>query len=122
LPGRPIPIIDGFLQLRVARNSGAAFSSFTGSGPLLAVVAMGVVVLIVVVLGDAGHRIEAISLGLILGGALGNLTDRLVRGAGLLDGAVVDWIDFSFFPTFNAADAAITIGVLLLLLHSLRRK
>lgn len=118
----PIVLVPGFLRLAVARNSGAAFSTFTGSGPVLALVAVGVVVLIVVALRDAGHRVEAIGLGLLLGGAVGNLADRLFRGDGLLDGSVVDWIDFSFFPTFNVADAAITVGVVLLLAHSFLRR
>lgn len=55
------------------------------------------------------------ALGLVLGGAVGNLIDRLFRGDGFLDGGVVDFIDFSFFATFNVADACVTIGVILLL-------
>ncbi len=115
-------MIGDLFQFRLARNSGAAFSTFTGSGPLLGLVAIGVVIMIFVVLGDAGHRMEAVSLGLVLGGALGNLADRAFRGPGFLDGRVVDWIYLSFFPTFNAADAAITIGVVLLLWHAFARR
>ncbi len=118
----PIPLIGDLFQFRLARNSGAAFSTFTGSGPILGLVAIGVVIMIFVVLGDAGHRMEAISLGLVLGGALGNLADRAFRGPGFLDGRVVDWIYLSFFPTFNAADTAITIGVVLLLWHAFVRR
>jgi len=112
----PIDIIDGFVRFAVTFNTGAAFSIFTKNGPLLGVIAIGIVVMIVVVLRDASRRLEAVALGLVLGGAVGNLVDRVFRGDGLLDGGVVDWIDFSFFPTFNVADSAITIGVALLLL------
>jgi signal peptidase II len=112
----PIVLIADFLQLRLTYNTGASFSIFANAGPILAIVAFGVVGLIVYVLGDARRRIEAVALGLVLGGAIGNLLDRLFRGPGLLDGAVVDFIDFSFFATFNVADAAINVGVALLLL------
>lgn len=112
----PIVVIEGFFQFRLTFNTGASFSILTNSGPLIAVVAFGVVGLIVVVLGDASRRVEAVALGLVLGGAVGNLLDRVFRGEGLLDGAVVDFIDFSFFPTFNVADMAINAGVILLLI------
>ncbi len=112
----PVVLIPDVLQLRLTYNTGASFSIFTNAGPILAIVAFGVVGLIIYVLGDARRRIEAVALGLVLGGAIGNLLDRLFRGSGLLDGAVVDFIDFSFFATFNVADAAINVGVALLLI------
>lgn len=115
LADQPIVLIADFLQLRLLFNTGASFSILTNAGPVLAIVAFGVIGLIVYVLGDASRRIEAVALGMVLGGAIGNLLDRLFRGSGLLDGAVVDFIDFSFFATFNVADAAINIGVVLLL-------
>lgn len=115
LADAPIVVIDDFFQFRLTFNTGASFSILTNAGPLLAVVAFGVIGLIVYVLGDATKRLEAVALGMILGGAVGNLVDRLFRGPGLLDGGVVDFIDFSFFATFNVADAAINIGVVLLL-------
>ncbi len=114
----PIVIIEDFFQFRLTFNTGASFSMLTGAGPLIAIVVFGVIGLIIFVLGDASRRIEAVSLGLVLGGAIGNLIDRLFRGSGLLDGAVVDFIDFSFFATFNVADAAVTIGVMLLLVST----
>ena len=118
----PIELISGFLQIRVARNTGAAFSILTGWGPLIGIIAVGVVVLIFVVLRDAGHQIEAVGLGLILGGAVGNLLDRVFRGDGFFDGAVVDFVDFDFFPTFNVADAALNVGVALLLIAAFLRR
>jgi signal peptidase II len=113
-----VHLIGDFLQIRVTRNPGAAFSSLQGSGVLIALVAITVAVFVTVLAGAASHRLETVALGLVLGGALGNLTDRIFRGAGVLDGAVVDFIDFSFFPSFNAADSAITIGVGLLVIAS----
>jgi signal peptidase II len=110
----PIVVVDGWFQFRLTFNTGASFSLFSGGGQLIALVAIGVVIMIFYVLGDASRRLEAVALGLVLGGAVGNLLDRVFRGSGLLDGAVVDFIDFSSFATFNVADIAINIGVLLL--------
>jgi signal peptidase II len=118
----PIELIDGFLQLDLTYNTGAAFSFFAQSGPFLGIVVIGVILLILFALKDASHITEAIALGLVLGGALGNLTDRLFRGEGFVDGAVVDFVDFSFFATFNLADSAVTIGVALLLISTVIRR
>ncbi len=112
----PISVIDGFLQFRLTYNTGAAFSMFSQGGPVLALIAIGVIAVILFVLSDASRRAEAVALGMVLGGSIGNLIDRIVRGEGFLDGAVVDFIDFSFFATFNVADMGITLGVGLLLL------
>jgi signal peptidase II len=68
------------------------------------------------------NGLTAVSLGLILGGALGNLTDRAIRGDGLLSGRVVDFIDFHVWPVFNLADSAIVIGALLLAVGGIRRE
>jgi signal peptidase II len=114
----PIVIIDDFLQLALTFNTGAAFSLFAKTGPILGLVVIGVVILIFFSLRDAGNLGEAIGLGMVLGGALGNLTDRLARGDGFVDGAVVDFIDFSFFATFNVADSAVTVGVIVLLVST----
>jgi signal peptidase II len=90
-------------------NSGAAFSLFTGATGAIVVIA----VVFVAVLGWMAWRtrtaLMAVALGLILGGALGNLGDRLFRGHG---GAVVDFVTLSHFPTFNVADASITFGAI----------
>lgn len=116
LPGEPIVVISDFLAFRYVRNTGAAFSLLPNSGVFLAVAAIGAAVFIVVVVGKTDRTAEGLALGLVLGGALGNLTDRVFRGDGFLDGAVVDFIDFDFFPAFNIADGAITIGAGLALL------
>ena len=67
-------------------------------------------------IAQANKRTELIALGLILGGALGNLSDRIFRGSGVLDGNVIDWIDWWFIPTFNVADVALNVGVATLLI------
>ena len=116
----PIGVIGDLLQLRLTRNSGAAFSSLQGLGPLIGVAAVGVIGLVFIMIHHVPRRFEVVGLGLVLGGAVGNLLDRIFRGDGFLDGAVVDWIDPSFFPTFNVADSAITIGVAVLLVGAMR--
>lgn len=116
LADSPIIVADRILQFKLTLNTGASFSLFAGSGQIIAVVAFGVVGFVVYMLGDVGRRIEAAALGLILGGAVGNLIDRVSRGSGILDGAVVDFIDFSFFATFNVADIAVNVGVVLLII------
>lgn len=118
LPGRPIVLIDGFLQLRYLTNKGAAFSMLEGSGSIIALVAVAAAIFIVLIAGRLDAPREAVALGLVLGGAVGNLLDRVFRGDGLLDGGVVDFIDFSFFPAFNVADSAITIGAGLALIFA----
>lgn len=115
----PAEIIGSWLRFTYAKNPGAAFSSFTGSGQIIGLVAIGVAIFLVYLIGSASRRAELLALGLILGGALGNLSDRVFRGEGVLDGAVVDWIDWWFIPTFNIADAALNIGVAILLLAAL---
>ncbi|MFQ5555544.1 MAG: signal peptidase II [Acidimicrobiia bacterium] len=111
---RPIELIGEFLRFRLTRNPGAAFSSFMGGGRWLAVVAIVIAVGVAIALPRVSRRFEQVALALILGGAAGNLLDRVFRGEGVLDGAVVDFIDFSFWPTFNLADSAISIGVVIL--------
>lgn len=122
LADEPISLIADVLQLALTRNTGASFSILTGNGTLIALVVVGVIVLVVAMLRRVNHRLEAVGLGLVLGGAIGNLLDRIFRGDGLLDGAVIDFIDFSFFPTFNVADTAINVGVILLLIAAILRR
>ena len=82
--------------------------------------AIGIIVVLARQLGRDLDSAHAVALGLIIGGAAGNLIDRLVRDEGLLRGAVVDFIDLQWFPVFNVADAAINIGAVLLILAVLR--
>ncbi len=118
----PIVVIDGVLNLRLFFNTGASFSLFAKGGAVIGLVVIGVVVMIFFALREAGHRFDAVALGLVLGGAIGNLLDRILRGDGFLDGAVVDFINVPFFATFNVADIAINVGVGLLLVGAFLRR
>jgi signal peptidase II len=116
----PIVLIPNVFDLRYTENAGGAFSLF-GSQPWLFLTATVVVVTVIVAASARlTSRATAFGLGAITGGALGNLTDRLVRGPGA-SGKVVDFIDLHHWPVFNVADSAIVIGVLLVLLVGLRR-
>jgi len=118
----PVPLIDGFLQFRLVKNAGASFSLFQDGGAVIALVAIGAVVMIVLVVQQVPSRMESLALGLVLGGAVGNLLDRVFRGDGFLNGKVIDFVDFDFFPTFNVADSAITIGAILALLLAFSKR
>jgi signal peptidase II len=124
----PVRLLGGSLYLLETRNSGAAFSLGQGAAAAtLLFTAIAIVVVVVIIrmasrLRSAGW---AIALGLILGGALGNLSDRLVRSPGVGRGHVVDWIsvfssDGSKWPIFNLADSAISCGAVLAVLLALR--
>ncbi len=106
------------LQFVVTRNTGTAFSLLSGRGigPAIALVAVVVVVIVIRTLRFVKGWPAAIGSGLVIGGALGNIADRVFRahGAGFLQGAVVDWIDFQWWPVFNVADASITVGAVML--------
>lgn len=106
------------LQLNLSFNTGMAFGQGQGLGPVIAVVAMIVVVVVLLRLRSEGGRSANVAIGLIIGGAVGNIIDRTFRGRGWLRGGVVDFIDFQWFPIFNVADMGITIGGALLVLSS----
>jgi len=118
--GSPVEVIGGWLRFTYTKNPGAAFSSFTGSGPIIGLIAVGVVGFLLFLIARSSRALELVAFGLILGGAVGNLADRVFRGTGVLDGPVVDWIDWWFIPTFNVADMALNVGVAALLLAALR--
>ena len=117
---RSIELLGGELYLRVSRNSGAAFSFAEGATLLFTAVAITVVVVIVRVSTRLRSAGWALSLGLLLGGALGNLVDRLFRDPGPGRGAVVDFIALGWFPSFNVADSGIVVGGLLAVLLTFR--
>lgn len=122
LAGRPpIEIIPRVLRLTYTSNSGGAFG-FGQSAPwLFAGATIAVVAVIVVVSARLSDPLVAAALGLVLGGALGNLTDRAINGPGLT-GRVTDFIDFRIWPVFNVADSGIVVGAVLLALSSLHRE
>lgn len=110
----------GQLIIRVSRNPGAAFSFAEGATVLFTAVAVAVIVVILKVSTRLRSVGWALSLGLLLGGASGNLVDRLLRSPGVGRGAVVDFIDFQVWPSFNIADSGIVVGGLLAVLLSFR--
>ena len=119
-PGRVVHLIDGVLQLQVLRNSGAAFSIGTSMTVVFSLIAVGVIFFIVRTSRRLGSAPWAVTLGLLLGGATGNLTDRLLRSPGTLRGDVVDWIQLPHWPVFNLADSAIVCGGVLAVLLATR--
>jgi signal peptidase II len=118
-------ILGGLIYFSLIRNPGAAFSMATGMTWVLAIVASVVVVVIIRIATRLRSVWWAVSLGLILGGALGNLTDRIFRSPGFFRGHVVDFVSVFgpngvHFPIFNVADSAITVGGILLVLTALQ--
>ncbi|RPI11741.1 MAG: signal peptidase II [Actinobacteria bacterium] len=108
-------------QLNLTFNSGMAFGRGRGFGPLIAVV--GIVLVTVLLLGTsrAPTKLAAVAGGLVLGGAISNLLDRIFRnGDGFLGGHVVDFIDPQWYPVWNVADAAVVIGGILLVVIGVR--
>ena len=123
----PVRLAGGALYLDVIRNPGAAFSLATGMTWLLTLIAIGVVAAIVRMAGRLRSVGWALGLGLVLGGALGNLVDRLLRAPGPMSGHVVDFISVfapygEVYPVFNVADSAIVTGGVLLVLMGLLNK
>lgn len=123
LAGRPpVTVIPGVLQLNYTTNSGGAF----GLGQSAPWVFAAATILVAAAIVASSFRLRngptAVALGLILGGAFGNLTDRAARGDGVLSGRVVDFIDFHVWPVFNVADSAIVIGAVLLAMGGIRRE
>ena len=103
------------LQMRLVRNAGVSFGKGDGLGQLIAVVVFVVIVVLVKVAVNSKDRRTSVLYGLIIGGALGNLTDRVFRKSdGFLKGEVVDFIDFQWWPVFNIADSAVVIGLSLI--------
>ncbi len=123
-PNQPVRLLGGLVYLSLIRNPGAAFSLATGMTWLLALVAIGVVVVIIRMAPRLRSTPWAVSLGLVLGGAIGNLIDRIFRAPGFLQGHVVDFVSVfgpnaEYFPVFNVADSAITIGGISLVVTAL---
>jgi signal peptidase II len=113
--------VVGSLQFRLTINYGSAFSLANGRGPLISLLAL---VIVAVLLRSGRHASTipmAVAIGMVLGGAIGNLVDRAFRpGDGLLGGGVVDFIDLQWWPVFNLADSGIVVGAILLFLAQWR--
>lgn len=113
----PIRLLGGLLTITLTRNGGAAFSIGTSMTIVFTAIAAGVIVYILRAARNLRSIGWAITLGLLLGGATGNLVDRIFRAPGAFQGHVVDWIELPHWPVFNLADSAIVCaGVLVVLL------
>jgi signal peptidase II len=111
------------LQLNLTFNSGMAFGQAEGWGPVIGVVALVVIIALLLSLRRSGSRLSAVAIGMVIGGALGNLADRAFRGGeGFLQGSVVDFIDFQWWPVFNVADIGVVVGGLLLVFDNFRHR
>jgi signal peptidase II len=116
----PVHVLGDVLVLRLVRNAGAAFGFAQGATLLFSAVAVIVVAVILRVAGRLRSTSWAYALGLVLGGAIGNLSDRVFRAPGAFRGHVVDFIELPHWPVFNLADSAIVTGGLLMVLLSVR--
>ncbi|MCZ7530881.1 MAG: signal peptidase II [Acidimicrobiia bacterium] len=111
----PVSVWSDAIVFQLGRNTGGAFSLFPSFTPILAVLAVVVAVFLARAVRRTADVWMVVGLSLVLGGALGNLVDRVFRDPGFLRGAVVDFISVGAWPTFNVADSAITIGAVLII-------
>jgi signal peptidase II len=114
----PVDLIPGVLDLELTRNSGAAFSLGEGSTVVLTVISAVVVAAILRICHRVSSRGWSLALGGIMGGAGGNLCDRILRAPGVGRGHVVDWVHLHHWPIFNLADSAIVLSGIALVLIS----
>jgi signal peptidase II len=118
--GRTIDLV-WTLRFNLVFNSGMAFSKGQGLGRLIGLLAIGVAVWLWFGLQKATSRLSVIGTSMLIGGALGNVVDRMFRGEKWLAGAVVDFIDLQWFPVFNVADSAVTVGAAVLIIASVAK-
>jgi lipoprotein signal peptidase len=116
----PIVLIEGVLKFEAVRNPGAAFGFGEAFTVVFTVIAAAVIVVIIRLARKLYSAPWAVALGLLLGGALGNLTDRIFRAPGVFEGAVVDFIAPAHFAVFNLADSAIVCGGFLIVILSFK--
>lgn len=120
-PQRSVTLLSGLVTLHLYRNPGAAFGIGSSYTVVFALIEAGALAAILRLSRRLASWPWSVALGLLLGGAAGNLADRVFRSPGPLRGFVVDWIKLPYFPpTFNLADSAITIGAVLLVLATAR--
>ena len=116
----PIRLLGGLLTITLTRNGGAAFSIGTSMTIVFTAIAVGVIVYILRAARNLRSIGWAVALGLLLGGATGNLIDRIFRAPAPFQGHVVDWIELPHWPVFNLADSAIVCGGVLAVLLAMR--
>ena len=120
-PDQPVHVLGDVLMLWLTRNPGAAWSIGTGETAVFTVIAFGVVLYIARTARRLYSLGWAVALGLLVGGAAGNLGDRIFRSPGLFRGEVVDWIAVTrYYPIFNLADSAICCGGILTVILAMR--
>lgn len=115
LDGGRIVHVVSTLQLNLTYNSGMAFSQGQGLGPVIGVLALLIVVVLTLSLRKSSDWRRLLATGLIIGGAVGNIIDRVFRGSGKFHGSVVDFIDLQWWPVFNVADMGVMVGAALLI-------
>ena len=120
LSSSPRKILGSFLQLTLLRNPGAAFSMATGFTIIFTSISIAVAIFITRKATRITSSGWACVAGLVLGGVLGNLTDRIFREPGFLYGHVIDWIELPHWPVFNIADSAIFIAAGIAILLTIR--
>ena len=119
LADAPVVVVTEWLEFHLAKNSGSAFGRFQNFTPILATLAIVVAVVLVRMARKETDRVMLIGLVLILGGALGNITDRIFREPGFMRGHVIDFVSVGPWPYFNVADSCVTIGAILLIVRTL---
>ena len=100
------------LHFALTHNEGMAFSTGTNIGPFIGMLAIVVIAILVATMRKQSNTMSLVATGCIVGGATGNVLDRVFRGAGFMDGAVVDFIDLRWWPVFNVADIGIVCGAI----------
>lgn len=120
VPGTTRPVIDGVLHWTLQRNPGAAFGLFGRFPYVFTILAFALTVGVLINLRRVPDRVNGLGLGLVLGGAVGNLVDRIARDPAIFRGHVVDFIDLRVWPVFNIADMGIVVGAAVLVVASWR--
>jgi signal peptidase II len=119
-PGDPVDVVGSLLRFQLIRNPGAAFSLGTGYTPVISVIQITVVVVVVWLSRRLGSIGWTIAFGLLFGGAVGNITDRIFREPSPFHGHVVDFLQLPHWAIFNVADMAVTAAAVLLVVQTLR--
>ena len=119
-PQDPVPLVGELLELRLVRNPGAAFSLGTSYTAILTVVAVVAAVVVLVLARRLADPLWAFGLGCLLGGVLGNLTDRVFREPRFMHGHVIDFLALPNWPVFNVADICINVAAGVIILQALR--
>jgi signal peptidase II len=118
--GESVTVVPHVFWLTLTRNAGAAFSTGTGLTIVLSLIAVTVVIVVIRLAAQLRDRGWALGLGLLLGGALGNVTDRILREPSPLRGHVVDFLHLTHWPVFNVADISLTFAAITIVLRTWR--